>query len=62
MKHKAGYFSSFLSYLQGLLRQPVCLFEFFFPFGNGFDHHLLYNVTNLHPKFFRDSVYSYLIP
>ena len=26
-------FSSFLSYLQGLLRQPFCLFAFLFPWG-----------------------------
>ena len=40
-------FSSFLSYLQGLLRQPFCLFAF--PFlGDGFNHCLLFNVMNLH--------------
>ena len=34
-------FSSFLSYLKGLLRQPFCLFAFLF-LGNGLDHCLLY--------------------
>ena len=41
-------FSSFLSYLLGLLRQPFYLFAFLF-LGDGLDHHLLYNVMNLHP-------------
>ena len=41
-------FSSFLSYLQGLLRPPFCLFTFIF-IGDGLDHCLLYNVMNLHP-------------
>ena len=41
-------FSSFLSYLEGLLKQPLCLVAFLF-LGGGFDHHLLYSVTNLHP-------------
>ena len=44
----AFYFSSFLSYLSGLLRQPFCLFAFLF-LGDGLDHCLLYNVTNFHP-------------
>ena len=48
-------FSSFLSYLKGLLRQPFCLFAFLF-LGDGFDHCLLYSVTNLRPQFFRHSV------
>ena len=41
-------FSSFLSYLEGLLRQPFCLFAFLF-LGDGLKNCLLYNVTNLHP-------------
>ena len=40
------FFSSLL--FSGLLRQPFCLFAFLF-LGDGLDHHLLYNVTNLHP-------------
>ena len=39
-------FFSFLSYLKGLLRQPLCLVAFLF-IGDGFGHHLLYNVKNL---------------
>ena len=55
--HSGGYifpfsfafnFSSFLSYLWSLFRQPFCLFAFLF-LGNSFDHCLLYNVANLHP-------------
>ena len=42
----AFHFPSFHSYLLGLLRQPFCLFAFLF-LGNGFDHCILYNVTNL---------------
>ena len=38
-------FSSFLSCLQGFITQPFCLFAFLF-LGDGFNHHLLYNVTN----------------
>ena len=38
-------FSSFLSYLSGLLRQPFCLFSFLF-LQDGLDHCLLYNVMN----------------
>jgi len=45
----ASSFSSFLSYLSGLLRQPFCLFAFLF-LGNGLDHCLLFNVANLHPQ------------
>src|SRR5574337_37329 len=41
-------FSSFHSYLEGLLRQPFCLFAFIF-LGDGLDPCLLYNVTNLSP-------------
>ena len=41
-------FSSFHSYFQGLLRQPLCLFAFLF-LGDGLDPCLLYSVTNLHP-------------
>ena len=41
-------FSFLLSYLWGLLRPPCCLFAF--PFlGDGFDHCLLYSVTNICP-------------
>ena len=39
----AFQFSSFLSYLSGLLRQPFCLFAFLF-LEDGFDHHLQYGV------------------
>ena len=39
-------FSSFHSYLQGLLRQPVCFFTFLF-LGNGLDPCLLYNVCSV---------------
>ena len=39
-------FSSFLSYLSGLLRQPCCLLAFLF-LWDGFDHRLLDNVMNL---------------
>ena len=53
----ALHFSSFLSYFSGLLRQPFCLFAFLF-LGDGLDHCLLYNVTNLCPQFFRHSVYQ----
>ena len=31
---------------------------FFFSLGDGFDHYLLYNITNLCPYFFRSSVYQ----
>ena len=41
-------FSSFHSYLLGLLRQPFCFFACRF-LGDGLDPCLLYNVTNLHP-------------
>ena len=41
-------FSSFHIYLQGLLRQPFCLFTFL-SLGDGVDHCLLYNVMNPHP-------------
>ena len=41
-------FFSFLSYLLGLLKQPFCLYTFLF-LGDGLDHCLLYNVTNLRP-------------
>ena len=44
----AFHFSSFHSYLQGLLRQPFCFFAFLF-LGDGLDPCLLYNVTNFHP-------------
>ena len=55
--HSDGYIISFhldllliffLSYLQGLLRQPFCLFTFNF-LRDGFDYSLLYNViTSVH--------------
>ena len=41
-------FSSILSYLYGLLRQPVCLFAFLF-LENGLDPCLLYTIMNLLP-------------
>ena len=44
----AVHFSSFHSYLLGLLRQPFCFFAFLFH-GDGLDPSLLYNVSNLHP-------------
>ena len=50
--HSGGYIFlcllclSLLSYLQDLLRQPLCLFAFIFPV-DAFDHHLLDNVRNL---------------
>ena len=44
----AFLFSSFHSYLYGLLRQPFCFFAFLF-LGDGLDHCFLYNVMNLHP-------------
>ena len=47
-------FTSPLSYLQSFLRQPFGSFVFLF-LGDGFDHHLLCNVTNLHSWFFRHS-------
>ena len=42
----AFHFSSFHSYLEGLLRQPFCLFAFL-SHGDGLEPCLLYNVTNL---------------
>ena len=39
-------------------RQPLCLLAFLF-LGNGFGHHFLYNVKNLHPSFFRHSTRSH---
>ena len=50
-------FSSFLSYLQSLLRQPLCLLAFLF-LWDCFGHCLLCNIMNLHPWFFRHSVYQ----
>ena len=41
-------FSSFHSYLYGLLGQPFCFFTFLF-LGDGLASCLLYNVTNLRP-------------
>ena len=41
-------FFSFLSYLQSLLRWPLCLLAFLF-LWDGFGHCLLYSVTNLSP-------------
>ena len=46
----AFLFSSSLSYLQGLLRQSLSLLAFLF-LRDGSGHHLLYNVTNLHPEY-----------
>ena len=54
--HSVGYifpflifcFSSFLSSLQSLLTQPLCLLASLL-LWNGFDHCLLYSVTNLCP-------------
>ena len=46
----AFHFSSFHSYLSGLLRQPFCFYAFIF-LGDGLAPCLLYNVTNLHPSF-----------
>ena len=42
-------FTSLLSSVicKNFFRQPLCLLPFLFP-GNGFGHHLLYNVMNLH--------------
>ena len=37
-------------------QKPFCLFAFLF-LGDGLDHRLLYNVMNLHPQFFRHSIY-----
>ena len=48
---------SFLNYSQGLLRKSFCLFAFLL-LGDGFDHLLLYNVTNLCPLFFGHSIRS----
>ena len=53
----AFHFSSFLSYLKGLLGQPFCLFAFIF-LGDGFDHCLLYDIRNLPPQFFKQSIRS----
>ena len=53
--------------LASLLFTAICKassdnhFYFFFTFlflWDGFDHHLLYNVMNLHPQFFRHSIRS----
>ena len=44
----AFHFSSFHSYLKGLLRQPFCYFAFLF-LGDGLDSCLLYHVMNLNP-------------
>ena len=37
------------------LQTTILPFAFLF-LGDGFDHHLLVNVTNLHPQFFRHSI------
>ena len=50
-------FSSFLSYLLGLLRQQFSFFAFLF-LGDGLDPCLLFNVMHLHPWFIRHSVYQ----
>ena len=59
-----GFFS-FLNYLLGLLGQPFWLLAFHF-LGDGFDHHLLYNVTNLSPlqtfwQFIRSNLLNLLV-
>ena len=41
-------FSSFISYLQAHLRQPLCLLAFLF-LWNSFGHRLLYSLMNLCP-------------
>ena len=50
-------FTSLLGYLQGLLRQPFCLFAFLF-LGDSFDQRILYHVMNLCPQCFRHSIRS----
>ena len=50
-------FSSFLSYLQSLLRQSVCLLTFLFLWVSS-SYCLLYSVTNLHLSFFRHPIYQ----
>ena len=53
-------FSSFLRYLKDFLRLPFCLVAFLY-LEVGFGHHLLYNIANLHPLFFRHSTRSNLL-
>ena len=53
----AFHFSSFLSDLSGLLRQPICLFALLF-LRDCFDHYLLCNVMNLCLWFFSHSIRS----
>ena len=51
---------SLLFFSQLFVRPPqtaILLFAFLF-LGDGFDHCLLYNVSNLHPQFFRHSIRS----
>ena len=57
----AFHFSLSLSFFfQLLLRPPqTTILPFSISFlGNGFDHHLLYNVTNLCPQFFKHFIYQ----
>ena len=56
----AFYFSSFLSCLLSLLRQPLCLFAFLF-LWDGFSHWFLFNSMNFHAQFFRRCL-PHLIP
>ena len=48
--HSDGYIFLFLLYLSLVFSPQTAILPFvFFFLGDGFDHHLLYNVTNLHP-------------
>ena len=51
----ACHVSPFLSYCKA--SSDICLVAFLF-WGDGFCHHLLYNVTNFGPLFFRHFVYQ----
>ena len=49
---------SLFSFLQLFVKPPqTAILPFCVFLGDGFDHRLLYNVTNLCPQFFRHSVY-----
>ena len=50
-------FSSFSAICRASSDNDFCLFAFLF-LGDGLDYCLLYNVTNLHPQFFRNSIRS----
>ena len=52
-------FASLLGYLYGLLRQPFCLFAFLL-LEDGFDHYLLYNVTNVYLFIYATNIYKNL--